>query len=118
MNTTAIGKLREAEGLAWLEKQIRLRVLQKNYRTKAGEIDLIIEHEISNEETDLVFIEIRSREKSDFITPIDTLRPAKVRRMRNVATQFLAEYKGRATGVRFDLLCFENGLWSHILTAL
>jgi putative endonuclease len=113
MSTTEIGKKREAEGLLWLQLQIRIRVLAKNYRCKSGEIDLILEHQISPEELDLVFVEIRTRENSDFISPIETIRPHKIRKIRRVSEQFLTTYKGGAGSVRFDVLTFEKDRWEH-----
>lgn len=60
MDTTTRG--REAETLAWQYLQSRgLRLLQRNYRCRRGEIDLVLQDQDS-----LVFVEVRYRRESRF----------------------------------------------------
>ena len=61
------GKQSEDQALSFLEKK-GLILMRRNYRTRSGEIDLIME---DNQVT--VFIEVRYRSSSDFLDTIETI---------------------------------------------
>jgi len=58
----------------FLEKQ-GLILVEKNYRCYQGEIDLIMK---ANK--NIVFVEVRSRSRSDYGHPAETVTPAKIKR--------------------------------------
>jgi len=67
MDTATRG--REAENRAWEYLQSRgLRLLQRNYRSRRGEIDLILQDHDS-----LVFVEVRYRRESRFGTGAESV---------------------------------------------
>jgi putative endonuclease len=73
------------------------RVLARNYRCPAGEIDLI-----TADAGEFVFVEVKTRASDDRQDPLDTISPAKWRRVERAARYFLMS---RATGdppCRFD----------------
>ena len=79
------------------------RLVARNYQLKCGELDLIVEEDSGTGLT-LVFVEVRSRDPlSSWETPAESLTPAKLRRIRNAASEFLMHYTGEARDVRFDL---------------
>jgi len=104
-----------AEQLAATEyERAGARVLARNYRVKCGELDLVVEESDASGVT-LAFVEVRARvESASWETPAESLTPAKLRKLRNAASVFLAAYRGGATSVRFDLASFDGrGLRIH-----
>lgn len=70
-----LGKIFEQKACGFLKKQ-GLTLLEKNYRTPFGEIDLIMQ-----EKTDLVFVEVRYRLSNvygDAVESIDTNKQKKI----------------------------------------
>ena len=76
-------------------------VLECNYRTRHGEIDLIL-----REDGMLVFVEVKARRGTGFGDPLEAITPDKQARVRRMAEAYLAR-KGTAfvdgfEGIRFD----------------
>jgi len=94
---------REAESISasYLEEQ-GIALLSRNYRGPVGEIDIVgIDSGV------ICFIEVRSRQSSAFIHPIETISPVKQRRIIKTAVAFLMqEYDGRfqTYPCRFDVV--------------
>ncbi len=92
---------RAGERLA-LEHYERLgfRLLDRNYRTPAGELDLIL-----YDGATIVFAEVKTRRAPTVIDPVESVTPTKQRRVRRLAAAWLAE-RGRnrphARELRFD----------------
>ena len=92
---------RAGERLA-LEHYERLgfRLLDRNYRSPAGELDLIL----YDGET-IVFAEVKTRRAPTVLDPVEAVTPAKQRRIRRLAAGWLAD-RGRdhphARELRFD----------------
>jgi len=90
---------RAGERLA-LEHYERLgfRMLERNYRSPAGELDLIL-----CDGATIVFVEVKTRRPGG-VDPIESIGPAKQRRLRRVAASWLAAQTGRspARELRFD----------------
>lgn len=81
-----------------------LRPLAHNYRTRYGEIDLIMQ-----EQDALIFVEVRLRNRADFGAAAETVTPAKQRRIRAAAAQFLQEHPQHAQrACRFDVVAFDR----------
>jgi len=94
-----------AESLAWafLEKR-GFKLIQKNFRTKAGEIDLIMK-----QKSCLVFIEVRYRKNQDFGGAAASITASKQTRIRKTAQIFLQQnpvldYKE----CRFDVIAISG----------
>ena len=78
-----------------------LRQVARNFRTKFGEIDLImIEGQV------LVFVEVRLRRSTAFGTGADTVTPAKQRRLIRAAKIYVARHHhlGLPSCSRFDVV--------------
>jgi len=71
MSTTSVGRDGEALAKEYLEAR-GFETLRQNYRSGPREIDLIMRHG----ET-IVFIEVKSRTKTQFGTPAEFVTPAK-----------------------------------------
>ena len=73
-------------------------VVARNWRVRAGEIDLIVR----NDDT-LVFCEVKTRRSAEFGLPFEAVTSRKQARIRAVAAQFLTEHDGSAANLRFDV---------------
>ena len=88
----------EQAAAAWLEEQ-GYRVLARNHRTRRGEVDLVCAHA----ET-LCFVEVRSRSRLDFGTPVASVTGAKARRVIAAATDWALRHGGLERAMRFDVV--------------
>jgi len=80
-------------------KRRRYRVLARNYRCSAGEIDLIL----ADRDT-LVFVEVKTRSSDQAQEPHEALRPAQQRRIEQAARCFLMERSAQNRPCRFDVV--------------
>jgi putative endonuclease len=76
-----------------------MRILARNWRCRHGEIDVI-----ALDGTTIVFCEVKTRRRYDYGAPIEAIGPAKVRRLRALAAQWLAENPAYRGEVRFDVI--------------
>ncbi len=101
-NTTTT-RGREAETIAarYLES-CGLRLLQRNFRVRGGEIDLICQ-----EGRSLVFVEVRLRSRSDFGGAGASITASKRRRLIMAARHYLAR-RGAECDCRFDCILMRD----------
>ena len=91
----------EAERLAcqYLENK-GLTLVEKNYRIKGGEIDLVM-----RDNQHLVFIEVRCRNNANYGSGAETVDGRKQARLIKAATVYLLEKSSQATQpARFDVM--------------
>ena len=79
-----------------------LAIVARNYRTKAGEIDLI-----ARDGTTLVFVEVRLRSPHRFGGAKASITPRKQRRIVAAARQYLMNLKPLPP-CRFDVVAFDG----------
>jgi len=94
-----------------------LKLVQKNYRTRLGEIDLIM-----RDGEYLVFIEVRYRQNTDHGCPLESITPQKQRRI-VMAAQIYLQNKNLTdkVPVRFDVLAITGETkpkWTWIKQAI
>jgi putative endonuclease len=92
------GKLAETMAAEYLQKQ-GLKLLKRNFRTKAGEIDLIMQHEDI-----IVFVEVRYRAKVSYMHAIETIDKFKVQKIIQASRYFLQSWVGAGNLFRFDIV--------------
>ena len=102
--------------LATLQEQ-QLQLLAQNFRTRQGEIDLILTDKIF-----LVFVEVRYRSSHFFGRPEETVNLKKQTRIRRTAEYFLSHYPNpNEQPCRFDVFSVsgqrENPKWKWIRSA-
>ena len=87
------------------------RLLNKNYRSREGEIDLIVLTPTSHNPELLVFVEVKTRSNSVFGDPIEAVSEKKISRLKKAADYFLHQNAAYAElPCRFDVLGIEyNG---------
>ena len=78
-----------------------LTVVARNWRCRAGELDLVA---VEVDGT-VVFVEVKTRAGTGFGSPAEAVSRAKARRIRGLAVQWLAEHRPPGTtGLRFDVV--------------
>ena len=80
-----------------------LDIVQRNYRTRLGEIDLV-----ARDGHCLVFVEVRSRVDGAYGGALESITPQKRRRIVAAARHFLLQFR-RPPPCRFDVVAFEGG---------
>jgi putative endonuclease len=98
MDPRQLGKAGE-DLAARVLKQQGYKILERNYRTPLGEIDLVARHQ-----GDLVFIEVRTRRSLRFGTPLESLSFAKQQRLRRLAEYYVKRRKLPPTAMRLDVV--------------
>jgi len=104
ISTTELGHVAEGLALARLERE-GLELLARNYRCKAGEIDLVM---LDPATRVLVLVEVRSRSRADFGGAAATIGSAKQRRFSLAARHLLlCRRELRTLRVRFDVVAID-----------
>lgn len=96
------GKKGEEAAAAFLRKK-GYRILKTNFRSKAGEIDIVAEHKKT-----VVFVEVKSRSSEEFGSPLSALTPFKQKKLGRLAQGFLARYKASGRECRFDVVSISG----------
>lgn len=94
----SLGQAAEAAAAEWLGRR-GYEILERNYRCRAGEIDII-----ARNDGELVFIEARSRSNLEFGLPEESVGRAKRRKLRQVAAWYLKERGQSDAFCRFDVI--------------
>lgn len=106
--TQNTGHRSESQSARWLESR-GLRVLERNLRCRAGELDLVaLDGEV------LVFVEVRYRGSSSHGGAAASVNRGKQQRLLRAARYFLPELTrrhcaGRMPRCRFDVVCVQDG---------
>lgn len=74
-------------------------VLERNYRCRSGEIDII-----ARDGGVLVICEVKTRSSEEFGNPIQAVTPVKLRRLRRLAAEWIRERGVRPESVRIDVI--------------
>jgi putative endonuclease len=120
MNRKQTGDQAERKALEFLLGK-DLRFVMKNYRCRHGEIDIIMK-----DQDDIVFVEVRSRNRCDFGNAFETINITKRKKLMKTAIHFL-QIKGWLYKVtsRFDVIAIHpingemqlewirNAFWFH-----
>jgi putative endonuclease len=79
---------------------LRLRVVERNFRVRGGEIDIV-----AREGDTLVFVEVRFREREEFGGPEESVGIAKRRRVITAAREYLRRVPSSSwKEARFDVV--------------
>lgn len=104
------GQAGEDAALAYLQRQ-GLQLVTRNFRCKAGEIDLIM-----SVAGTLVFVEVRRRASGRYGGAAASVGPAKQRRLLLAAQCYLQRYRV-PPACRFDVVTIEGGVLAWIRDA-
>lgn len=103
----------EKDACTWFLGRPGTRLLSRNYRCRVGEIDLVFEEERTGE-IELVFVEVRARLQSSWESGVESVTFPKQLKLKRTIDHFLAEYSGRASGARVDILAWDGTNWLHV----
>jgi putative endonuclease len=98
----AFGEQLAAEHLA----AAGLRILARNWRCRYGELDIVAADEASRT---AVFVEVKTRSGDGFGGVAEAVTADKVRRLRRLASLWLAGQDARWSGVRIDVVGVRVG---------
>lgn len=111
MNATdATGRHAETVARKYLTAQ-GLRLLERNFRIPAGEIDLIM----ADGDT-VVFVEVRYRHGQGFGGALESVGPRKQRRLVRAAAAWLQRRRGPEPPARFDVVALAGDLAKPTVT--
>jgi putative endonuclease len=112
MNNRAVGTRFEEEAAKYLQKN-GYRILQKNFRCRIGEIDLI-----AQAEGYLCFIEVKYRSGTSKGYPAEAITPNKIRRISRTAQFYMLLHNiPQETPCRFDAVVILDSEFSLIKNA-
>ena len=74
-------------------------LVERNYRTRRGEIDLIV-----RKDDTLVFVEVKLRRGTGFGGPLEAVTPRKQHTLRSVAEHYLYTRSAHYDTLRFDVI--------------
>ena len=90
-----IGEIRASEFLS----RKGLRILDRNWRIKSGEIDIVAE-----QDSVIVFLEVKTRRSSAFGHPLEAISIEKAARLQRLALAWLATHQRLGNEYRIDAI--------------
>jgi putative endonuclease len=77
-------------------------VLERNWGTREGEIDII-----ASKGEDLVFVEVRSRQGRNFGTPEESITGRKAQHVRSAVAAYMQQHPDAPPNIRIDAVVIE-----------
>ena len=93
-----VGKIGEALAIEHFKAR-GYEIRAQNYRTRSGEIDLIVQHGKR-----VVFVEVKTRRSSKFGIPQAAVTPAKQRQISKIALSYLQTHNLLDVPCQFDVV--------------
>jgi putative endonuclease len=84
-------------------RKIGYKIIERNFRTKIGEIDIIAKHR-----GQIVFAEVKTRQNFRFGHPKLAVTKNKQRKISMVALTYLKKYSSLQTRARFDVVTVQS----------
>ena len=100
-SNTEKGRTGEELAAEFLSKQ-GIEIIERNYHTKFGEIDLI-----GFDKSTIIFIEVKLRSNDNFGSPVEAVTQAKLKRIYNSALWYISEHKSNYD-YRFDVIAIRK----------
>lgn len=96
------GQTSEAIAAVYLTQKKGYKILEKNYRTKNGEIDII-----AKDKNTIVFVEVKARRSSYYGNPKYAVTPTKQKKISMVALYYLKTKNMSTAKARFDVVAID-----------
>ncbi len=97
------GARAESQAAEWLKGK-GLKLLERNVRSRFGEIDLVME-----DGTTLVFVEVRYRSRDDYGGAVASVTPAKQARLQRAIGVYIASHpRAGARNLRADVVAISG----------
>ena len=100
MWTKALGDFGEERAALYLRRR-GYRIVERNFRCRQGQIDLIAEDKATGT---IVFVEVKTRTEGGLGRPAEAVDANKQRFLRLAAEQWLSENDARDCSARFDVI--------------
>lgn len=97
-----LGRIGENKATNYLKKN-GYKILEKNFKTHLGEIDIIAE-----DGDTLVFVEVKTRTDDSFGAPSEAVDKRKQAKYYKVAEEYIIRHKRTENICRFDVVEIEN----------
>ena len=107
VSTTDIGREKEDLACRYLQESEGYEVIERNYRCKYGEIDII-----ALQDNVLIFVEVRYRRQGGLVSATESVDKTKARRLRLTVRSYLSDHiYSRLAGqpLRVDLCVIKDG---------
>ena len=75
------------------------RILDKNWRIKEGELDLVA----LSPKSEIVFVEVKTRTSNDYGEPLESITTVKLQRIQRLALAWLATHQRLGNPYRIDV---------------
>ena len=98
MSNIRKGKKGEDIACAYL-KRSGYRIMNRNYKTDVGEIDII-----ATDEHTVIFVEVKSRTTDGFGMPSEAVNYMKRNKINQVASQYIKKFMLFGADIRFDVI--------------
>jgi putative endonuclease len=98
MQPKDLGRKGEELAVRFLRRR-KYRILERNYRLRSGEIDII-----ARDGATLVFVEVKTRASDGYALPIESVGFRKQEKLRRLAELYLADHDLAECDVRFDVI--------------
>ena len=93
-----LGEIGEIRACEFLSRK-GLRILDRNWRIKSGEIDIVAE-----QDSIIVFVEVKTRRSSAFGHPLEAISIEKAARLQRLALAWLATHQRLGNEYRIDAI--------------
>ena len=109
----ARGKSGENLAVKYLETH-GYRVLDRNYTTQIGEVDIFV-----TDEKTLIEVEVKSRLSLEYGTPAEAVGHEKIKKISQVTAQYIKQFRLFGVPVRFDVVevYLKDRTVNHIVNA-
>ena len=109
--TIEVGATSEDRAVDHLLRQ-GYRIVERNFRCKVGELDVI-----ARDGRTLVFVEVRSRRRTEFGSALEAVNWGKRKKVSRVAQAYLVRRRPRFETARFDVIAITGSELVHIKDA-
>ncbi|PIX62142.1 YraN family protein [Candidatus Uhrbacteria bacterium CG10_big_fil_rev_8_21_14_0_10_41_26] len=92
-------------------KNLGIKILERQFKTKIGEVDLI-----GKDGNEIVFVEVKARKSNEFGYPEESVTPKKLEKIARVAEQYLRLKKIEDQPFRIDVVAIEQIDKQNIIT--
>lgn len=106
MSTRDLGGKGESLATEILQKN-GYQILQRNFRCKIGEIDIICIDPSASSGQALVFVEVKTRWTKEFGLPEEAITPWKIRKIARTADFFVLLHPELPKLLRIDAVCLD-----------
>ena len=96
-----LGLFGENEAVKFLKKQ-GYRIIERNYKCRYGEIDII-----AREKKTWCFVEVKTIDKAETESPLETITETKVEHIENSAAHYVSKNRLGNEKIRFDAVAIR-----------